>query len=71
MDKHGPEAEKHLFRCLLSQVDFSNSDGRGNSSGKDGQHLQLLIQESMSVITKRNFVSILCHGFENQENRVI
>lgn len=58
-----------MFRCLLTQVDFNNSDGRGNS-GKDGQQLQLLMQEATSVVTRPNFVSILCYGFENQENRV-
>ena len=29
---HGAEAERHLFRCLFSHVDFS---GDGKSSGKD------------------------------------
>lgn len=30
--RHGPEADRHLLRCLLSHVDFS---GDGKSSGKD------------------------------------
>ena len=30
--KHGAEADRHLFRCLLSHIDFS---GDGKSSGKD------------------------------------
>lgn len=63
---YGPEASKHLFRCLVSCVDFT-SDGR---SCKDGQQLQMLCQEANALISKPNFVSILCHGFEKQENKV-
>ena len=70
IDKHGTEAEKHLFRCLLSQVDFSLSDGR-NSSGKDGQQLFLLTTEANALTSRPSFVSVLCYGFENQENKVI
>lgn len=64
---YGADADKHLFRCLVSSVDFS-SDGR--NLGKDGQQLQLLIQEANTLITKPNFASILCYTFENQELRV-
>lgn len=32
MNRHGPEADRHLLRCLFSHVDFS---GDGKSSGKD------------------------------------
>ena len=32
MEQYGPEADRHLFRCLFSHVDFS---GDGRSSGKD------------------------------------
>ena len=64
---YGPEASKHLFRCLVSFVDLT-SDGR--SYGKDGQQLQMLCQEANTLISKPNFVSILCHGFEKQESKV-
>ena len=69
IEKHGTEAEKHLFRCLLSQVDFSSADGR-NSSSKDGQQLFLLTAEANSITSRPSFVSVLCYGFENQENKV-
>lgn len=68
VEKHGAEAEKYLFRCLLSQVDFCSIDGRNSS--KDGQQLQLLAQEANAVTTRPNFVAVLCYGFENQENKV-
>jgi CCR4-NOT transcription complex subunit 1 len=71
VDKYGSEGEKHLFRCLVSQVDFSNGDGLRTMSNKDGQQLQLLINEAMAIITRRNFTSILCHGFENQDNKTL
>jgi CCR4-NOT transcription complex subunit 1 len=65
---YGPEASKHLFRCLVSSLDMS-SDGR--SYGKDGQQLQMLCQEANSLVSKPNFVSLLCYGFEKQENKVL
>ncbi|XP_070800523.1 CCR4-NOT transcription complex subunit 1-like isoform X3 [Pituophis catenifer annectens] len=32
VNRHRPEADRHLLRCLFSHVDFS---GDGKSSGKD------------------------------------
>ncbi|XP_064610278.1 CCR4-NOT transcription complex subunit 1-like isoform X2 [Liolophura sinensis] len=58
---HGAEAERHLFRCLFSYVDFS---GDGKSSGKDFHQTQLLIQEFGNLISKVNFVSILCYAID-------
>lgn len=63
---YGFEADKYLFRCLVSSVDFMSE---GRNSGKDGQ-LQLLIQEANSLITKPNFVSTLCYAFEKQDSKV-
>ncbi|XP_061899061.1 CCR4-NOT transcription complex subunit 1 isoform X3 [Entelurus aequoreus] len=59
--RHGPEADRHLFRCLFSHVDFS---GDGKSSGKDFHQTQFLIQECVSLISKPNFVSTLCHAID-------
>ncbi|XP_064466564.1 CCR4-NOT transcription complex subunit 1-like isoform X2 [Ornithodoros turicata] len=59
---HGLEAERHLLRCLFSHVDFS---GDGKSSGKDFHQTQYLIHEFASVVSKPNFVSILCFAIEN------
>lgn len=64
---YGVEADKHLFRCLVSSVDFMSE---GRNSSKDGQQLQLLIQEANSLVTKANFVSILCYAFEKQDSKV-
>lgn len=64
---YGFEADKHLFRCLVSSVDFTPE---GRNSGKDGHQLQMLIQEANSLMTKPNFVSILCYAFEKQEPKV-
>lgn len=65
---YGFEADKHLFRCLVSSVDFISE---GHNSVKDGQQLQLLIQEANSLMTKPNFVSILCYAFEKQESKKV
>ena len=32
VERHGAEAERHLFRCLFSWIDFG---GDGKSTGKD------------------------------------
>jgi hypothetical protein len=34
--QYGPEADRHLFRCLFSHVDFS---GDGRSTGKDSHQV--------------------------------
>nr|XP_057931500.1 CCR4-NOT transcription complex subunit 1 isoform X2 [Doryrhamphus excisus] len=60
VNRHGPEADRHLFRCLFSHVDFS---GDGKSSGKDFH--QFLIQECVSLISKPNFISTLCYAIDN------
>lgn len=69
MEKHGPEAEKHLFRCLLNAVDFSQLDSKGISKDTQ-QQLHLLMIEAVNIISKPNFVSVLCYGFEKLENKV-
>ncbi|KAL5022887.1 hypothetical protein ScPMuIL_002042 [Solemya velum] len=60
--KHGAEADRHLFRCLFSHVDFS---GDGKSSGKDFHQTQFLIQECGTLLSKPNFLSILCYTIDN------
>ncbi|GAB1293520.1 CCR4-NOT transcription complex subunit 1 [Apodemus speciosus] len=60
--RHGPEADRHLLRCLFSHVDFS---GDGKSSGKDFHQTQFLIQECASLITKPNFISTLSYAIDN------
>ena len=68
MELYGAEADKHLFCCLVNAVDFS-SEGR-STGNKDGQQVQLLIQEANALITKPNFASILCYAFEKTDNKV-
>ncbi|XP_060561916.1 CCR4-NOT transcription complex subunit 1-like [Ruditapes philippinarum] len=62
VSQHGAEADRHLFRCLFSHVDFS-SDGK--SAGKDIHQTQFLIQECNSLLTKPNFVSTLCFAIDS------
>ena len=52
VNRHGPEADRHLLRCLFSHVDFS---GDGKSSGKDF-HQVIFDQKSIFSI----FLSSLC-----------
>ncbi|XP_040017504.1 CCR4-NOT transcription complex subunit 1 isoform X8 [Gasterosteus aculeatus] len=60
VNRHGPEADRHLLRCLFSHVDFS---GDGKSSGKDFH--QFLIQECVSLISKPNFIATLCYAVDH------
>ncbi|KAF7224984.1 transcript variant X6 [Nothobranchius furzeri] len=62
VNRHGPEADRHLLRCLFSHVDFS---GDGKSSGKDFHPTQFLIQECVSLISKPNFIATLCYAIDN------
>uniref|UniRef100_A0A8C5HTK1 CCR4-NOT transcription complex subunit 1 n=1 Tax=Gouania willdenowi TaxID=441366 RepID=A0A8C5HTK1_GOUWI len=62
VNRHGPEADRHLLRCLFSHVDFS---GDGKSSGKDFHQTQFLIQECALLISKPNFISTLCYAIDN------
>ncbi|XP_076470610.1 CCR4-NOT transcription complex subunit 1-like isoform X2 [Babylonia areolata] len=60
--KHGAEADRHLFRCLLSHIDFS---GDGKSSGKDLYQIQYLTVDNGHFLGRPNFVSILCYAVDN------
>ncbi|XP_034061772.1 LOW QUALITY PROTEIN: CCR4-NOT transcription complex subunit 1 [Gymnodraco acuticeps] len=62
VNRHGPEADRHLLRCLFSHVDFS---GDGKSSGKDFHQTQFLIQECVSLISKPNVIATLCYAVDN------
>uniref|UniRef100_A0A8C7VSF2 CCR4-NOT transcription complex subunit 1 n=1 Tax=Oncorhynchus mykiss TaxID=8022 RepID=A0A8C7VSF2_ONCMY len=53
VNRHGPEADRHLLRCLFSHVDFS---GDGKSSESDS---------CVSLISKPNFISTLCYTIDN------
>ncbi|XP_055890770.1 CCR4-NOT transcription complex subunit 1-like isoform X2 [Biomphalaria glabrata] len=62
VNQYGAEADRHLFRCLFSHIDFS---GDGKSSGKDLYQIQYLSQEFSALLTKPNFISILCYSIDN------
>lgn len=51
VNRHGPEADRHLLRCLFSHVDFS---GDGKSSGKDFHQVK-----SGTVLSKVTFLQRL------------
>uniref|UniRef100_A0A8C8JBC6 CCR4-NOT transcription complex subunit 1 n=1 Tax=Oncorhynchus tshawytscha TaxID=74940 RepID=A0A8C8JBC6_ONCTS len=49
VNRHGPEADRHLLRCLFSHVDFS---GDGKSSGKDFHQLCLASCPKITVCVR-------------------
>jgi CCR4-NOT transcription complex subunit 1 len=65
VEKYGFDADRHLFRWLLSYVDLS-TDGK-QSGGKDFHQVQLLIQEAGALITKPYCASVVCYGLESPE----
>ncbi|KAK6167378.1 hypothetical protein SNE40_021420 [Patella caerulea] len=62
VSQHGADADRHLFRCLFSHIEFG---GDGKGSGKDFHQTQCLIQECSTLINKPDFVSILCNAIDN------
>uniref|UniRef100_A0A0K2T7H7 CCR4-NOT transcription complex subunit 1 n=1 Tax=Lepeophtheirus salmonis TaxID=72036 RepID=A0A0K2T7H7_LEPSM len=57
----GPEAERHLFRCLFSRVDFSLENKPPIS-----QELQFLISKVDDLLSSQShFVSVLCFSLDN------
>mgnify|MGYP001798512101 CR=1 len=47
IDKHGHEAERHLFHSLFSSVDFAADN---KSSGKDFQQVGMFLNEWGNLI---------------------
>ncbi|GFS04482.1 CCR4-NOT transcription complex subunit 1, partial [Elysia marginata] len=62
VNQHKAEADRHLFRCLFSHIDFN---GDGKNTGKDAYQIQFLSQEFGFLLNKSNFVSILCYSIDN------
>lgn len=60
MNRHGPEADRHLLRCLFSHVDFS---GDGKSSGKD---FHQVFWNLYSKCTLTFYFSIVCSKTQRQ-----
>uniref|UniRef100_A0A1I8HS60 CNOT1_HEAT domain-containing protein n=1 Tax=Macrostomum lignano TaxID=282301 RepID=A0A1I8HS60_9PLAT len=70
VNQHGFEAERHLYRCLFSSIDFSaansGSGGYDRHSGiKDFLQIQLLTQEINSLFAKPNFVTLICYAIDH------
>lgn len=62
IETNGIEAERHLFRCLVSSIDF-NSDTK--ASGKDLHQSQLFKECLIASLGKPNFGSILCFAVDS------
>ncbi len=61
IETHGFEAERHLYRCLFSTIDF-NSDNK--NAGKDHHQTQFLKENLNVLVSKSNFVSILTFALQ-------
>ncbi|CAK8681219.1 CCR4-NOT transcription complex subunit 1-like isoform X2 [Clavelina lepadiformis] len=62
VERHGTEAERHLFRCLFSWIDFG---GDVKSTGKDYHQTQLLTQEFVSLTSRPSLITTICNSIEN------
>ncbi|PAA59243.1 hypothetical protein BOX15_Mlig027984g1 [Macrostomum lignano] len=65
VNQHGFEAERHLYRCLFSSIDFSGAPHDARGSVKDYHQTQLLIQEMHSLFAKPNFVTLICYALDH------
>lgn len=64
--QQGVEADRHLLRCLLSQVDWSLAEGGLRSlSGGPGAQVQLLAHECAALLAKPALVSNLCFAIDH------
>ncbi|CAF0747026.1 unnamed protein product, partial [Didymodactylos carnosus] len=54
---HGFEAERHLYRTLITNIDFTLDSN--NPKNRDSIHVQYLVQEVPSLISRPNFVTLL------------
>ncbi|XP_037084920.1 CCR4-NOT transcription complex subunit 1-like [Pollicipes pollicipes] len=54
---YGQEAQTHLLRRLCSHVPL---DGAGRASAKENPQLQLLQRQCAGLVTRPNFVHVLC-----------
>ncbi|CAF0872020.1 unnamed protein product, partial [Didymodactylos carnosus] len=59
---HGFEAERHLYRSLITNIDFTVDSN--NAKNRDSIHVQYLSQEILSLISKPNFVTLICYSFD-------
>ncbi|CAH8569108.1 unnamed protein product [Heterobilharzia americana] len=57
---YASEAERHFIRCLFSSIDCSNE----TKSQKDLHQVQYFSQELSKLLTKFNFVSLICYSIE-------
>ena len=69
VSQHGAEAERHLFRCLFSHIDFSGGDGK--SSGKDQYQVSILsvdlnINKKISWDMKQKYLNMLFFIFKKE-----
>ncbi|XP_071824170.1 CCR4-NOT transcription complex subunit 1-like isoform X2 [Apostichopus japonicus] len=62
VSQHGPEADRHLLRCLFSAVDFSSES---KTNGKDAHQTQYLVDECSQLVAKPSFISSLCFAVDN------
>ncbi|XP_066592088.1 CCR4-NOT transcription complex subunit 1 isoform X2 [Prorops nasuta] len=59
----GLEADRHLLRCLLSNIDFSTGKPP-ETTAKDYFQVQLLKQEYTNLLSKPSFISNLCFAID-------
>ncbi|CAF0830698.1 unnamed protein product [Rotaria sordida] len=65
ISEYGFEAERHLYRTLLTYIDLQSIE-ENNSTLKrsDNIHLNYLQQEISSLISKPNFITLICYAFD-------
>ena len=62
IEKQGFEAERHLYRCLFSSIDF-NTDNK--TTGKDYHQTQYFKECFVALLSKPHFISTINFSIEN------
>ncbi|CAF3833846.1 unnamed protein product, partial [Rotaria sordida] len=65
VSEHGFEAERHLYQTLISYLDLQSIEQNGSLIKRsENIHLNYWLQEIPSLISKPNFVTLICYAFD-------
>ncbi|CAF3383675.1 unnamed protein product [Rotaria sp. Silwood2] len=65
ISEYGFEAERHLYRTLLTYIDLQSIEENSSTLKRsENIHLNYLQQEISSLISKPNFVTLICYAFD-------
>ncbi|CAF3940349.1 unnamed protein product, partial [Rotaria magnacalcarata] len=65
ISEHGFEVERHFYRTLVTYLDLESIEQNSTSIKRsENIHLTYWLQELPSLISKSNFVTLICYAFD-------